>query len=122
MPLARVVLPAPRLPISSTTPRMGSSRASRWPRAMVSASERVRYVATRLHRSGYGGRQADRVGQVLQQIRGDERLLAQRAGAHFTREPMQVDSGGHGLSGAIRELRQEARDHAGEDVARSAGA
>ena len=42
MPLASVVFPAPRLPISSTTPRGGSSRASRSPSAMVSASEAVR--------------------------------------------------------------------------------
>src|ERR1035438_4591397 len=94
MPLASVVLPAPRLPISSTTPPAGSSRANRWPSAMVSASERVRYVATGLHGSGYGGRQAHRVGQILEQIRRDESFLAQRAGAHFTGEALQVDSGG----------------------------
>src|ERR1039458_5167529 len=104
MPLASVVLPAPRLPISSTTPPAGSSPASRWPSAMVSASERVRYVATRLHGSGYGGRQADRVGQILQQIRRDERLLAQRAGAHFTRQAMQVDGGGHGFRSEERRV------------------
>ena len=37
-------------------------------------------------------------------------------------EAVQVDRGRHGLVRALRELRQQARDHAGEDVAGAARA
>src|ERR1035441_7290905 len=60
IPLASVVLPAPRLPINSTTPRRGISPASRSPSAIVSSSDAVRYLGTLLHR----------VRKILQQIGG----------------------------------------------------
>ncbi len=41
MPLARVVLPAPKLPTSNTTARCGSAAAMRSPSATVSSSEWV---------------------------------------------------------------------------------
>jgi hypothetical protein len=41
IPLARVVFPAPRLPMRRTTARLGNSRAMRRPNSMVSSSEWV---------------------------------------------------------------------------------
>src|SRR5262245_61223487 len=79
MPLAIVVLPAPRLPISRTAARAGSSPAMRSPRAMVSSSDAVRYSATLLHR----------VGQVLENVARDQALLAQRARAGLAGESVE---------------------------------
>src|ERR1035437_457737 len=59
IPLASVVLPAPRLPINSTTPRRGSSPASRSPSAIVSSSGGGWFVAPPPHR---GGNIVERVG------------------------------------------------------------
>src|SRR5947207_16005633 len=74
MPLASVVLPAPRSPIRSTTPRAGSSRASFSPHEMVSSSDRARKV-----RAGMDGG-----GKVIEQIGGDEGLLAAGGGAELS--------------------------------------
>src|SRR4051794_7491558 len=96
IPLARVVLPAPRLPIRRTTPRRGSSRASRSPRAMVSSSEAVRYVGTGLHG----------LGKVLQQAGGEQAFVAGVLRGQFGGEAMQVDGGVHGLLRTAGELRE----------------
>src|SRR5579863_8523135 len=97
MPLASVVLPAPRLPISNTTPLRGSSRASFSPSAMVSSSDAVRNVGTFLHSSG----------QVTQQICCDQTFFAQCGSADFPGKAMHIDSGGDGLFGIAWELRQK---------------
>src|SRR5260370_21967824 len=76
--LARVVLPAPRLPMSSTTPRRGNAAARRSPRAMVSSSDAVRYVGTRLHR----------VWKILEKIGGDQAFLPEGLRAPFPREAL----------------------------------
>src|SRR5450759_2366848 len=110
MPLASVVLPAPRLPISSTTPERGNSLASRSPSAIVSSSDAVWYVGTFLHR----------VRKILQNVGGDEALLAECLRAELPRETVQVNRRRHRLVRALRELRHQARDHPGEDVAAAA--
>src|ERR1035438_5205507 len=110
IPLASVVLPAPRLPISSTTPERGNSPASRSPSAMVSSSDAVWYLGTFLHG----------VRKILQKVGGDEAFIAQRQGAELARQTMQVNRRGHSLIGTLGELCHQARDHPGEDVARSA--
>src|SRR6185369_11493785 len=112
MPLAIVVLPAPRLPIKRTTPRRGNSPASRSPSAMVSSSDAVRYVGTLLH----GG------GQETQNVGRDQALFAELARADLSGEAVQIDRGRNRLVGLFRKLRQQARDHPGEDVAAAAGA
>src|SRR5438552_496186 len=117
MPLASVVLPAPRLPINSTTPHGGNSCASRWPSAIVSSSDAVWYVGTRL-RGGihYGS------GKVAQNIGGDQALLAQRARPQLPRQAMKVEGSGNRQVRLLGELRQQACDHTGENVACAAGA
>src|SRR5271157_1665371 len=112
IPFASVVLPAPRLPVSSTTPCAGSARASRSPRAMVSSSDAVRYVGTLLHG----------VRKISQNVGGDEAFLPHRPRADLAREPVQVNRGGHRLVRLTGKLRQEAGDHAHQQVAASAGA
>src|SRR5689334_12198591 len=111
MPFARVVFPAPRLPINNTTARAGSWPASRSPSAMVSASDPVRYRGTRLQ----GPR------QVPQNVRRDEALLADLARADFGREPSEVHRRRNRLVGPVGELGEQPGDHAGQDVARTAG-
>src|ERR1019366_9101594 len=110
IPLASVVLPAPRLPISSTTPERGNSPASRSPSAMVSSSDAVWYLGTLLHR----------VRKILQKVGGQQALLAERPGAELSRETVQVNRRRHRLVRALGELRHQTRDHPGEDVARAA--
>src|ERR1035437_8132018 len=88
IPFASMVLPAPRLPVSNTTPCGGSARASRSPRAMVSSSDAVRYVGTLLHG----------VRKISQNIGRDEALLPQRARADCARAPVQVNGDGHRLA------------------------
>src|ERR1035438_3759084 len=99
IPLASVVLPAPRLPINSTTPRRGSSPASRSPSAIVSSSDAVRYLGTLLHR----------VGKVLQQIGGQQALLPKRLGAEFSGASVQVNRRRHRLVHALGKLRPHRR-------------
>src|ERR1017187_3775088 len=110
IPLASVVLPAPRLPINSTTPRRGSSPASRSPSAIVSSSDAVRYLGTLLHR----------VRKILQQIGGQQALVPECLGAKLPRQSVQVNRRRHRLVRAFRELRHQARDEPGEDVATAA--
>src|ERR1035437_553496 len=110
IPLASVVFPAPRLPISSTTPRRGNSPASRSPSAMVSSSDAVWYVGTLLHR----------VRKILQKIGGQQALFSECLRAELSREAVQVNRRRHRLAGALRELRHQTRDHPGEDVAAAA--
>src|SRR6516164_7443885 len=94
MPLASVVLPAPRLPISNTAARGGSSRASISPSAMVSSSDDVRNFGTLLH-----GR-----GQVAQQVGGDQALFAQFCCPYLAGKPVQIHGRGNRLLGVMREL------------------
>src|SRR4051812_42328254 len=96
IPFASVVLPAPRLPISRTTPRLGSSPARRSPSAIVSSSELVRYVGTFLHRFR----------KVLQNVGRHQTLLPVRLRAEFARSPVQVNGGGDRLIRTLRELRE----------------
>src|ERR1039457_6345175 len=110
IPLASVVLPAPRLPINSTTPRRGNSPASRSPSAKVSSSDALRCLGTLLHR----------VRKILQQIRGQQALVPERLRAAFPRQSVQVNRRRHRLVGALLELRHQARDEPGEDVAAAA--
>src|SRR5207302_1762547 len=98
MPFASVVFPAPRLPISNTTPRRGNSPASRSPNAMVSSSEVVRKIGTLLHG----------VGKELENVGGDETLFAERVRADLACQSVQVDGGGDGFVELARELREEA--------------
>src|SRR5674476_280719 len=110
IPLASVVLPAPRLPISSTTPERGSSPASRSPSAIVSSSDAVRYVGTLLHR----------VRQISQKVGRHQALVPEYPRAELSRQSVQVNRRRHRLFRALRELRHQARDHPGQDVARAA--
>src|ERR1035441_2021296 len=121
IPLASVVLPAPRLtfsttppprrlPINSPAPGGGSSPASRSPSAIVSSSDAVRYLGTLLHR----------VRKILQQIGGQQALVAECLGAKLPRQSVQVNRRRHRLVRAFRELRHQARDEPGEDVATAA--
>src|SRR5450759_1721046 len=93
IPLASVVLPAPRLPISSTTPERGNSPARRSPSAIVSSSDAVRYLGTLLHR----------VRKILQKVGSQEALLAERLGAELSRETVQVNRRRHRLVRALGE-------------------
>src|SRR5271154_2358072 len=111
IPLASVVLPAPRLPMSNTAARPGSSRASFSPSAMVSSSDAVRNVGTLLH-----GR-----GQVSQQVGCDQTFFTKLRRADLARKSMQIDRRGDGLFRIARELRYKSRDKSGEDVAGAAG-
>src|SRR5579871_1544393 len=111
MPLARVVFPAPRLPISKTAARRGNWAARTRPRAMVSSSDAVRYTGTQLH--GFG--------KIKQQIGGNQALLPQFSGTELAAESVQIDSRGNGLLGIIGKLGEEPGDKTGEDVARAAG-
>src|ERR1035437_943432 len=110
IPLASVVLPTPRLPMSSTTPERGKSPARRSPRAIVSSSDAVRYLGTLLH----GVRKID------QKIGREHALLAECLGAELSGETVQVNGRRHRLVRVLRELRDQARDHPGEDVAAAA--
>src|ERR1035437_2323845 len=92
IPLASVVLPAPRLPINSTPPRRGSSPASRSPSAIVSSSDAVRYLGTLLHR----------VRKILQQIGGQQALVPECLGAKLPRQSVQVNRRRHRLVRAFR--------------------
>src|ERR1017187_1656097 len=112
MPLASVVLPAPRLPISSTVAPRGSVRDRRSPRAMVSSSEAVRKTGTLLQ-----GRR-----KIAEQIGGRQAFFGERGDAQFAGQSVQVDGGGDGLVGVFRKLAQEAGDQTCEDIARAAGA
>src|SRR5438128_6947516 len=102
IPLASVVLPAPRLPIRSTTPRAGSSRANFSPYAMVSSSDRV---------SMDGG------GQVIEQLGSDEGLLGFGGGPKLSGESVEVDGRDDGSLRLLGELGEEAGDQPGEDIA-----
>src|ERR1035437_8079150 len=110
IPLASVVLPAPRLPINSTTPRRGNSPASRSPSAIVSSSDAVRYLGTLLRR----------VRKILQKVGSHQALLPECLRAELSRQSVQVNRSRHRQVRALRELRHQARDHPGEDVAASA--
>src|ERR1039457_5178656 len=112
IPLASVVLPAPRLPISSTVAPRGSVCDRRSPRAMVSSSEAVRKTGTLLQ-----GRR-----KIAEQIGSRQAFFGERGGAQFAGQSVQVDGGGDGLAGIFRKLAQKAGDHAREDIARAAGA
>src|SRR6185312_17217894 len=92
IPLARVVFPAPRLPINNTTPF--NSGASFRPSAIVSSSDRVRNVRDC----------TNPFWQIAQQIGGDHILLGQMPRSDFTGEPMQVHCGGHRSLRILREL------------------
>src|ERR1039458_10822066 len=107
IPLASVVLPAPRLPINSTTPRRGSSPASRSPSAIVSSSDAVRYLGTLLHR----------VGKILQQIGGQQALVPECLGTKLPRQSVQVNRRRHRLVRAFRELRHQRSEerHVGKE-------
>src|ERR1019366_2223012 len=98
MPLASVVLPAPRLPISSTAPE--SSGASSRPRAMVSSSVRVRQV-----RDFMLCNIVDRLAEVTEQVGSQHGCLAQFRACNFAREAMQIDGGGNGKVGLFLMLR-----------------
>src|ERR1017187_9408935 len=86
IPLASVVLPAPRLPISSTVAPRGSVRARRSPRAIVSSSEAVRMTGTLL--------QSRR--KIAEQIGGRQAFFSECRGAQFAGQSVQVDGGGDG--------------------------
>src|ERR1035437_8138848 len=76
IPLASVVLPAPRLPINSTTPRRGSSAASLSPGPLVSSWDGVRYWAPPL----------PGVGKILEQIGGQRPFVAECLGPNLPRQ------------------------------------
>src|SRR5580700_9579472 len=97
MPLASVVLPAPRLPISSTVAPGGSVRASRSPSAIVSSSEPVRKTGTLLQ-----GRR-----EIAKQIRGHQALFGELSRAQFTSQPVQVDGSGNSQVAVFRKLGQQ---------------
>src|SRR5580704_14015695 len=83
MPLASVVLPAPRLPVSSTVAPCGRDCARRSPSAMVSSSEAVRKTGT-----GLQGR-----GKEAKQIGGYQALLCLFGGAQFAGQAVQINGG-----------------------------
>src|SRR5579863_6263500 len=87
IPLASVVLPAPRFPMRKTAALRGSSRASLSPSAMVSSSDAVLNVSTLLH-----GR-----GQEAQQIRRDKAFLSHFPRPNLAGKPVEIDCGGDGL-------------------------
>src|ERR1700761_8483306 len=79
MPFVKVVFPAPSSPIRSTTPAMGSSEASKRPTARVSSSEWVSNCRTKLIHC---------LGQKIQEIGGQHRLLAPFERTELTAAPM----------------------------------
>src|SRR5579872_1737197 len=81
IPLASVVLPAPRLPMSKTAARRGISRATFSPSAIVSSSEVVRYVGTLLHG----------LGEISQQVSGNEAFLSQGRRANLAGKAVQIN-------------------------------
>src|SRR5271156_6783123 len=103
MPLASVVLPAPRLPINRTVAPRGRVCARRSPRAMVSSSEAVRKTGTLLQ-----GR-----GKIAEQIGGHQALFSKGGGAQFAGQAVQVDGGSDGQIGRARKLAQKAGDQSG---------
>src|SRR5580692_6171789 len=79
IPFVSVVLPAPRLPISSTAPC--NSCDSVRPNSTVSSAELVRNV-----RDG-----TNPLGQVAQQVRCDDGLFAEMLRGEFSCESMKID-------------------------------
>src|SRR5260370_36305522 len=77
IPLASVVLPAPRLPINNTTARLGRVAAMRRPSSTVSSSECVSNALT--HRSR----------EITQQVGGDHAVLGDILRRQLARAPMQ---------------------------------
>lgn len=75
IPLAIVVLPAPRFPMSSTAHLRGSVRASASPAAIVSSAEDVRKCSDKRCVHSIGGF-PHRLRQKLENIGGDKTLLA----------------------------------------------
>src|SRR5579875_2943792 len=84
MPLASVVLPAPRLPIRSTTARAGSRAAMRRPNSMVSSADRVLKTLTKGPR------------QIVQQIRGEIAGELRGHARDHSRQDVAAAALGHG--------------------------
>src|SRR5579884_2905625 len=105
IPLAKVVLPAPRFPIRSTTAWEGNSCAICSPTAMVSCSEAV------------SKRLTNRLREEAKDIGCDERMFAEPCRAQLAGPTVNPDGGAdRGLS-VVRELSHHSCDQAGEDIA-----
>src|SRR6185437_13905207 len=109
MPLASVVFPAPRLPISSTTARLGKLAAIRSPTAIVSSSERVSNTRAFTH----GLR------QEAEQVRRNQRFFSELLCAQFTRAPVEPNRRAHSGLRLLRKLRQESGHQARQNIARA---
>src|SRR6516164_9499688 len=109
MPFARVVFPAPRLPMSSTT-LSASPAASLLPSSIVSSSECVWNVRD----------STNALGEVMEQIRCQHRLFRLMLRGDFAGQRVQVDGGRYGAIRIIGELTDERAHHACQDVAGAA--
>ena len=58
--------------------------------------------------------------KMTNRVGGQQRVLVLLAQREVRGQPMQVDSSLHGLGRTIRELGQQGRDNAGQDVAAAA--
>src|ERR1022692_690776 len=109
MPFAKVVLPAPRLPINNTATLAGNSAARLSPSAIVSSSDCVRMVRDFTH----GLR------QVLKQIRSNQRFFTKLRRAQFAASPMQINRREKRGINLIGKLRHQSRDQSRQYVARA---
>src|SRR5580692_8972433 len=100
MPFARVVLPAPRLPINNTTPCASSVPSCR-PSAMVSSSERVWNIRD----------STNSLGEILQKVGCDHRLFRLMARGNLPRERVKVDGGRNRAIGIVWELTHQTAHH-----------
>src|SRR5579863_4089586 len=113
MPLARVVLPAPRLPIKRTTAGGENSRAREAPRETVSSADFVSKTRVSLR---LNGTLPHRAGQEAEEVAGDDAFLAESAGGELARAAVQPHGGEEDGGDVLGELREESGDHSGEDV------
>src|SRR5579875_158066 len=115
MPCVSVVFPAPRSPISSTTPRSGSCFAKSLPNARVSSPECVSKRRTNF---------IHRLRKRVQQVESEHRLFAPPLAGQFSAAAVQPNRRDYRFLPIIgilfgRILRQQSGNHSCEDVTRA---